>query len=107
MAEDFRVCMLDVSEKIFLAPRFLPHSKIWTGKQTIFLVILCNSIMCKMCVQSNPISILQVLPIRCQKPSAKHGKILEQTYFSLEIPSACINAVLRVKKTEKKFRIFS
>ena len=101
------VCVCQLFQKICFGSKIFTPVQIWTGKQIIFLVILCNSIMCKMCVQSNPVSILQVLSIRCQKSSAKHGKILEQTYFSLEIPSACINAVLRVKKTEKKFRIFS
>ena len=79
--------------KKFLAPRFLPQSKYGLANRSSFQLFCAIPLCCKMCVQSNPVSIFQVLPIKFWK---KH-------FFSLEIPSACINAVLRVKKTEKKF----
>ena len=78
MAEDFRVCMLVVSENLFWLQDFYPSPNMDWQTDHLFSYFVH---MCKMCVQSNPVSILQVLPIRCQKPSAKHGKILEQTFF--------------------------
>ena len=66
------VCVCQMFQKNIFGSKIFTPVQIWTGKQIIFLVILCNSIMCKMYVQSNPVSILQVC--HCQKPSAKHGK---------------------------------